>query len=137
MTNYDLHNVCLYIHKFKFDCKIDVIPSTNEKYITLTSGVSVSIYQDKNELIKTVFEHLRFIESFRFMAFLLAKLASYLPKKILRYWTVASLITRKRTETSCSKRVITCTLTLMTLPKFKKRSSHRETNGKIHFETVQ
>ena len=38
LSNYDLHHVCLYIQKFKSDCKIEVIPSTDEKYITLTIG---------------------------------------------------------------------------------------------------
>ena len=41
LSNYDLHHVCLYIHKFKPGCKTEVIPSTDEKYITLTVGVPV------------------------------------------------------------------------------------------------
>ena len=81
LSNYDLHHVCLYIHKFKSDCKIEVIPSTDEKYITLTIGKPVRTYQDKNGQTKTVFEYLRFIDSFRFMASSLGKLAIYLPKE--------------------------------------------------------
>ena len=73
--------MCLFIHKFKSDCKIEAIPSTDEKYITLTIGVPVRTYQDKNGLTKTVFEYLRLIDSFRFMASSLEKLASYLPKE--------------------------------------------------------
>ena len=80
LSNYDLHHVCLYIHKFKPGCKVDVIPNTDEKYITLTIGVPVRSYLDKNGVTKTVFEYLRFIDSFRFMASSLEKLASYLPK---------------------------------------------------------
>ena len=52
-----------------------VIPSTDEKYITLTIGVPLRTYQDKNGLTKTVLEYLRF------MASSLKKLASYLPKE--------------------------------------------------------
>ena len=55
LSNYDLHHVCLHIHKFKSDCKIEVIPSTDEKYITLTIGVPVRTYQDKNGLTKSTF----------------------------------------------------------------------------------
>ena len=62
------------------------------------------------------------------MASSLKKLAIYLPRKTLRYWTVASPIIQKQTETSCTKRVIIHTLTLMTLANLKKRSSHQETN---------
>ena len=57
-----------------------MIPWTDEKYITLTIGVPVRTYQDINGLAKTVFEYLRFIDSFRFMASSLEKLATYLPK---------------------------------------------------------
>ena len=67
LSNYDLHHVCLYIHKFKPGCKTEVIPSTDEKYITLTVGVPVRTYQDKNGVTKTIFEYLRFIDSYRFM----------------------------------------------------------------------
>ena len=77
LSNYDLHHVCLYIHKFKPGCKTEVIPSTDEKYITLTVGVPVRTYQDKNGMTKTVFEYLRFNDSYRFMAFSLEKLAGF------------------------------------------------------------
>ena len=55
LTNYELHHMCLYIHKFESACKNHVIPSTDEKYITLTIGLPVRNYQDKNELKKTNF----------------------------------------------------------------------------------
>ena len=79
-SNYDLHHVCMYIHKFKPGCKLDVIPSTDEKHITLSIGVPVRTYQDKNGVTKTVFEYLRFIDSYRFMGASLEKLVSYLPE---------------------------------------------------------
>ena len=81
LSNYDLHHVCLYIHEFKAGCKTEVIPSTDEKYITLTVGVPVRIYQDKNGMTKTIFEYLRFIDSYRFKTFSLGKLAGFWPRK--------------------------------------------------------
>ena len=81
LSNYDLHHVCLHIHKFKPGCKIDIIPSTDEKYITLSIGVPIKTYQDKTGATRTVYEYLRFIDSFRFMACSLKKLVSYLPKE--------------------------------------------------------
>ena len=79
LSNYDLYQVCLYIHKFKPGCKSEVILSTGEKYITLKDGVPVRTYQDKNGMRKTVFEYLRFIDSCRFMAFSFKKLTGFLP----------------------------------------------------------
>ena len=79
-SNYDLHHVCMYIHKFKPGCKHDVIPSTDNKYMTLSIGVPVRTYRDKNRVTKTVFEFLRFIDLHRFMGASLEKLVSYLPE---------------------------------------------------------
>ena len=63
ISNYDLHHVCLIIHKFKPGCKIEVIPSTDEKNIPLTVGAPVRTYQVKNGKTKTSFEYLRFMAS--------------------------------------------------------------------------
>ena len=81
LSNYDLHPLCKKLHEFDKKCKIDVIPSTDEKYISLSVGVPVNEYTDKNGVIKTVYEYLRFIDSFRFMATSLDNLVSYLPKE--------------------------------------------------------
>ena len=79
LSNYDLHHLCLYIHKLKPGCTLDIVPSTDEKYITLTIGVPCRQYKDKKGNERTAYEYLRFIDSYRFMGCSLDKLASYLP----------------------------------------------------------
>ena len=44
-----------------------VIPSTEEKYISLTMSVYIKSYTDKNGKLKKVYENLRFIDSYKFM----------------------------------------------------------------------
>ena len=129
-SNYDLHHVCMYIHKFKPGCKIDVIPSTDEKYLTLSVGVPVRTYQDKNGVTKTVLEYLRFIDSSRFMGASLEKLVSDLPEDKFEILGKVFLIILKKSETSYIKRGIIHTPTLTTLKSLLKRSYHREKNGK-------
>ena len=81
LSNYDLHPLCRKLNEFDKNCKIQVIPSTDEKYISLSVGVPVRQYRDKNGQAKTVYEYLRFIDSFRFMNSSLDKLVSYLPSE--------------------------------------------------------
>ena len=79
LSNYDLHHLCKELHHFAKDCRINVIPQTSERYISLAVGVPVRTYKDKNGLEKTVYEYLRFVDSFRFMTNSLEKLVSNLP----------------------------------------------------------
>ena len=85
LSNYDLHHLCKDLHHFAKDCRINVIPQTSEKYISLSVGVPVRTYKDKNGLEKTVYEYLRFVESFRFMTNSLEKLVSNLPAEKFTY----------------------------------------------------
>ena len=85
LSNYDLHHLCNELHHFAKECRINVIPQTSEKYISLTVGVPVRTYKDKNGLEKTVYENLRFVASFRFMTNSLEKLVSNLPADTITY----------------------------------------------------
>ena len=85
LSNYDLHHLFKELHRFAKDCRINVIPQTSEKYISLSVGVPVRTYKDKNGLEKTVYEYLRFIDSFRFMNTSLEKLVSFLPPDKFSY----------------------------------------------------
>ena len=80
LSNYDLHHICKNLHHFSDDCRIQVIPLTDEKYISLSIGVKVETYIDSRGKEKSVYEYLRFIDSYRFMASSLDKLVSFLPK---------------------------------------------------------
>ena len=79
LSNYDLHFICKHLHHFPADSKIQVIPITDEKYISLSIGIRVASYTDRRGVEKHVYEYLRFVDSFRFMASSLDKLVSYLP----------------------------------------------------------
>ena len=80
LSNYDLHHICKNLHYFSDDCRIQVIPLTDEKYISLSIGVKVETYLDSRGVEKNVYEYLRFIDSYRFMASSLDKLVSFLPR---------------------------------------------------------
>ena len=78
-SNYDIHHLCKNLHEFESECKIELVPVTNEKYITVKVGVRVNSYTDKRGVVRNVHEYLRFIDSYRFLPSSLEKLVSYLP----------------------------------------------------------
>ena len=85
LSNYDLNHSFKELHRFAKDCRINVIPQTSERYTSLSVGVPVRTYKDKNGLEKTVYEYLRFIDSFPFMTTSLEKLLSFLPPDKFSY----------------------------------------------------
>ena len=80
-SNYDIHHLCKNLHEFDSECKIEIIPLTDEKYVTLSIGVKVNSFTDKRGVSKNVYEYLRFIDSYRFLPSSLDKLVSYLPSE--------------------------------------------------------
>ena len=75
----DLHFVCKSRHLFPEDSKIQVIPITDEKYISLLIDLRVASYTDRRGVEKYIYDFLRFVDSFRFIASSLDKLVSYTP----------------------------------------------------------
>ena len=58
---------------------MSVIPSTDEKYISLSIGVLIKTIKRKNGPEQKVFEYLRFIDSCKFLNSSLRKLVDNLP----------------------------------------------------------
>ena len=54
-SNYDIHHLCKNLHEFDPECKVDIIPLTDEKYVTLSIGVKVNSFTDKNGVTKNVY----------------------------------------------------------------------------------
>lgn len=74
--NYDSH---LFVKQLTMNQEqIDVIPQTKEKYISFSKHILVDKYKDKKNMSKNRYIHIRFLDSYRFLGFSLAKLASTL-----------------------------------------------------------
>ena len=79
VSNYDLHFICKNLYLFPEGNKIQVIPITDEKYNSLSLGTKVASYTDRRGVAKHVYEYLRFVDSYGFMASPLNKLLSCSP----------------------------------------------------------
>ena len=78
LSIYELHFICKNLHLFPEDSKLQFIPITDEKYISLPIDWYVESYADLRGVEKHVYEYLRSVDSFRFMASSLDRLLSYL-----------------------------------------------------------
>ena len=78
-SNYDIQFTCRNLHLSPEDSQSQIIPLTDEKYISLSIDIRVASYTKCRRLEKHVYEYLRFVDSFRFMASSLDRLVSYLP----------------------------------------------------------
>ena len=89
IQNYDLHHICLALQSCEPTTTVSVIPSTDEKYISVNFGVLVeTITLDDGKVIKK-YENLRFIDSFKMMNSSLEKLVDILPRD--RFGILASV----------------------------------------------
>ena len=76
--NYDMHHIVKAIHSASQATKINVIPTNDKKFIALNFGVHIETKIRKTNEV-TVYEYLRFIDSFQFMPGSLDKLNQILP----------------------------------------------------------
>ena len=79
LSNYDLHHVILALQGSNMRNTISIIPSTDEKFIALEIVVLIKMRPNKNGVDKPVYEHIRLLDSFRFMPSSLDTLAKNLP----------------------------------------------------------
>ena len=78
MMNYDLHHIVMSLHTASESTKIEVIPTNDEKFIALNFGVFIETRKRKRDEV-TVYEYMRFIDSFKFMPCSLDKIVQTLP----------------------------------------------------------
>ena len=64
LSNYDPHHVTLVLQGSSMRNIVSIVPNTDEKFIALEIGVLVYNHQDKNGLMKPVYEYIRLLESF-------------------------------------------------------------------------
>ena len=62
-----MHHICLALNECDSRSTKQVIPSTDEKYISVIIGVVVKRITGKNETTQKIYEYLRFIDSFKFL----------------------------------------------------------------------
>ena len=80
IQSYDLHHICLVLQFCEPLTTVSVIPSTDEKYISINFGELVeTITLDDGKVIK-MFENLMFIDSFKMMSSSLEELVDILPR---------------------------------------------------------
>ena len=78
MMNYDLHHIVKSLHTASESTKIEVIPTNDEKFIALNFGVFIETRKRKRDEV-TVYEYMRFIDSFKSMPCSLDKIVQTLP----------------------------------------------------------
>ena len=89
IQSYDLHHICLALQSCEPTTTVSVIPSCDEKYISMNFGVLVeTITLDDGKVIKK-YENLRSIDSFKMMNSSLEKLVDILPRH--RFGILASV----------------------------------------------
>ncbi len=76
---YDFHHIMKAFRFSNAKNTLSVIPSTDEQFISLSYGVWIKDYVDKNGKTQNVFEYLRFLDSYKFMQASLESLVKNLP----------------------------------------------------------
>lgn len=81
LSGYDAH---LFVKELgNIEGKLNIIPQTDEKYISISQSLKVDEYTNKKGETKPIYRELRFLDSFRFMSSSLDKLSSNLTDKQL------------------------------------------------------
>ena len=79
IQNFDLHHICLALQSCDPTTIVSVIPSTDEKYISMKFGVLVETITIEDGKVIKIYENLRLIGSFKMMNSSLEKLVHISP----------------------------------------------------------
>ena len=79
IQNYDLHHICLALQECEPSTTKSVIPATEEKYISMQLGVQVDTMKRDGQNV-SVYEFLRFVDSYKLFNASLEKLTDTLPQ---------------------------------------------------------
>ena len=79
IKKYDIHHICLALAECEPETKFEVIPSTDENYISLSVGVFIKNFESEAGQQVPIFEYIRLIDSFNFMPQSLESLVADLP----------------------------------------------------------
>ena len=98
LSGYDSHLFIRNLGSTKGN--IGCIPNNEEKYISFTKNIEIGSYTNKKGESKPIFQKIRFIDSFKFMATSLDSLVNNLPEEAFnnleRYYTYDELSLVKR-----------------------------------------
>ena len=79
LANYDLHCIIRALNKSSPHNVFSVIPSTEEKFISIIKSAWIKMFYDKSGKIRNLYENMRFIDSYKFMQSSLSTLVNNLP----------------------------------------------------------
>ena len=79
IKKYDLHHISLALAECALETKIEVVPSTDENYLSLPVGVFIKNFESEAGQQVPIFEYIRLIDSFNFMPHSLKFLVADLP----------------------------------------------------------
>ena len=79
IKKYDIHHISLALAECEPETKFEVIPSTDENYISLYVGVFIKHFESEAGQQVPIFEYIRLIDSLNFMPQSLESLVADLP----------------------------------------------------------
>ena len=66
IRKYDIHHICIALAECEPETKFEVIPSTEEKNISVSVGVIKKIFESEAGQQALIFKYIRLIDSFNF-----------------------------------------------------------------------
>ena len=67
IKKYDIHQICLALADFEPETEFEIIPSSDENYISLSVGVFIKNFESESGQQVPIFKYVRSIDSFNFL----------------------------------------------------------------------